>query len=226
MNRCKCGRFIAKDQTSCIWCSRKTTPPPTSVPFEPNHPLPLWLKTILAIVAIILMLSSIWFLVDSIKINNTKRELLYTIKQKLLIEDNTKIPTPTLVPTSVPTSKPTVMPTLKPTPTPTPEPIATPTPSPTPTAKPTPVPTAKPTPESTPTRERLVTDKNNPIKLFSKGDNVLSHGKIEFVNGKPYKGDFVIYDSPFDGFVVNGVVNPHPYEITNEVVISRKEVLQ
>lgn len=56
-------------------------------------------------------------------------------------------------------------------------------------------------------------------KTFQAGDTVVGW-KITFTNGKSYEGGVVVYDSPFGGTIVDGVINPWPGEITNQTVVS------
>lgn len=231
-------------------------PKPVPTEPEPNHHLLLWLNYLLAIATMILVLLVILFFVHIIKVNNTKKDILSTIQQTLLSQTTTtptRALSPTSTPTSLPTTAPTPTPTptpsltpitltpgpqfifvviLEPTAVPTPEP----TPTPTPTAKPTPTPT--PTPSPTPTtkptstpiqpaiRQRLKTNDQDRSLIFFAGDTIETRTRIEFINGKTFEGKYVVYDSPFDGIVTDGIANPYSYEITDETVILRKEVLQ
>lgn len=59
---------------------------------------------------------------------------------------------------------------------------------------------------------------------FQVGDTVVGW-KITFSNGKSYEGGVVVYDSPLEGTITDGVINPWSTEITNQTVISSNQIL-
>lgn len=151
-------------------------------------------------------------------------------------------PAPTLKPTSTPT--PTPNPTLKPTitptvtlkPTPTPSPTPTPEPTLAPTLKPILIPTVSPTPKKTkpivtpkPTiqstevkRQKQFTGKGKSLP-FKAGDTVV--GWAISVDGGNIEGRVVLYDSPVDGILTDGVINPDSWDIHDERVITLDDIL-
>ena len=157
--------------------------------------------------------------------------ILVVILEPTAVSTPEPTPTPTTKPTPTPTATstptPTLKPTLRPTPKPTAKPTATPTstPTPKPTPNPTPEPTPMPTPVPTP-KPRIATGKGNFSLPFSAGDTIVGW-KIVFSNGKKFEGGtgYFVRNSPLDGEVTDGAINPWEQEITNQTVISREEVL-
>jgi RNA polymerase subunit RPABC4/transcription elongation factor Spt4 len=128
----------------------------------------------------------------------------YQDKQKLIAN-----PTPTITVTITPTLRPTQTPTPKPTTKPTTKPAATPT--------------VKPI-----SKTRIETQDGKWTK-FSKGDTVI--GWAISINGYYYQdknqNGVVLRNAPVEGYVIGGkgVINPNDSEITNQMVITHKEVM-
>ena len=68
--------------------------------------------------------------------------------------------------------------------------------------------------------KRLETTEENISLIFNKGDTVVSRERIELINGDVYNGRYVLYNSPFQGIVTHGIINPYQWEITNEMIIN------
>lgn len=60
-------------------------------------------------------------------------------------------------------------------------------------------------------------------KTFQAGDTVVGWKIV--INGKTFEGGVVIYNSPLEGTVTDGVINPWSTEITNQTVISSNQIL-
>lgn len=80
-----------------------------------------------------------------------------------------------------------------------------------------------PTPITTPTtingRERIVTG-DGKVLSFSKGDTVV--GVLIVTNNKSFENkekNVVLYNAPYSGRIMSGIINPWPGEITNQEVI-------
>lgn len=129
-----------------------------------------------------------------------------------------------------PTAQPTVPSLIRPTPTPTPEPTVRPTIKPTikPTSKPTvsPQPTIKPinpnkTPESTSKKRRILTGKGKSLP-FKIGDTVV--GWEITIDGTSVNGGVILYNSPVEGILTDGVINPESWDIHNQRVITLDDI--
>ena len=126
-------------------------------------------------------------------------------------------------------------PTPTPTPTPTKQIIAIPisvsTPTTTITFPPTPTSTLSPTLNPTATlmstpipKQKVYTGIGKSLH-FKPGDTVV--GWSIRIGTSFYKGGrVVLYDSPCEGIVTSGIINPDEWEITGETVITRDEILK
>ena len=124
---------------------------------------------------------------------------------------------------------------LTPTPHPTiSSPLTRPTPTPKPTIKPTPQPVVSPqptikpiipskTPESTSKKRRILTGKGKSLP-FQIGDTVVGW-KIT-IDGGSIEGGIILYNSPIEGILTDGVINPESWDIYDQRVITLDDILK